>query len=346
LSTRSKYLPIQVQLNAAEVQQNALIVPTFFSTPTAADLAGLPTIGDIAAANPNLGVRALTQYGFGENQTVTAFSPVGKSSYDSFAASLMRRFSKGLGLTAAYTWSKTIDDATNELNTSALNPRRPQDGFNIADEKGLSALDVPHRFVTSVIYDINFFKDIENPVLDKLLNGWQINGIFQVQSGQAITIRSGIDSNVNLDAAGDRAIFNPNGDPNIGSTVTPIDANGNEVEMGDDDTVAYVANTPNAGFVQTGILARSNLGRNTFRTKGFNTTDLMLLKNTYFGRDGRYNFQIGAEFLDVFNQRPKTVASVGAQTAAFAIAGNPNFLNYGLGDSRGRFVTMRAKFIF
>src|SRR4030095_2499574 len=138
------------------------IVPTFFSTPTAADLAGLPSIGEIAAANPNLGVRALTQFGFGENQTVTSFEPVGKSSYDSFAARLTRRFSKGLGITAAYTWSKTIDDATNELNTSALNPRRPQNGFNIADEKGLSALDVPHRFVTSVIYDVNFFKDIEN----------------------------------------------------------------------------------------------------------------------------------------------------------------------------------------
>jgi hypothetical protein len=145
---------------------------------------------------------------------------------------------------------------------------------------------------------------------------------------------------------GDRAIFNPNGDPNIGSTVTAIDANGNPVDLGDDATVAYVADTPNAGFVQTGFLARSNLGRNTFRTKGFNSTDLMLLKNTHFGRDGRYNFQIGAEFLDVFNQRPKTVASVGAQTAAFSIAGNPNFLNYSLGDSRGRFITMRAKFIF
>jgi hypothetical protein len=202
LSTRSKYLPIQIQRNAAEVRNEDLIIPTFFSTPSPADLAGLPTLADIFVNNPNIGVRALTPFGFGENQTVTSFEPIGRSSYDSFAASLTRRFSKGLGLTAAYTWSKTIDDATNELNTSALNPRRPQNGFNIADEKGVSALDVPHRFVTSVLYDVNFFKNVENPVLDKLLNGWQINGIFQVQSGQAITIRSGIDSNVNLDAAG------------------------------------------------------------------------------------------------------------------------------------------------
>jgi hypothetical protein len=37
---------------------------------------------------------------------------------------------RSIGLTAAYTFSKTTDNSTNELNTSALNPRRPQDAGN------------------------------------------------------------------------------------------------------------------------------------------------------------------------------------------------------------------------
>ncbi|MBC7900715.1 MAG: hypothetical protein H7070_11760, partial [Saprospiraceae bacterium] len=228
-------------------------------------------------------------------------------------------------------------------------------------EVGLSALDVPHRFVTSFNYDLTAFDKVENRIARAFLTGWQANGIFQIQSGQPITIRSGIDSNQNLDAAGDRAIFNPDGDLNIGSGIQAVALVGGvitPVALGDPGTVAYVALNPNAGFVQTGFLARSNVGRNTFRTKGFNETDMVLIKNTRFGPDGRFNLQIGAEIIDVFNQRPRTIGGtgaqvealftggVGAQTAAFSLPQNANFLNYDVGTFTGRTITMRAKFIF
>lgn len=359
LSTRSRKLPVQVQFNGGIVRDQDLIIPTFFNQPTAAQLAGLPTLGAITAASPTVGVRGLAQYGFGA--AVTGFPNVGKSWYDGGSVSLTRRFSRALGLTAAYTFSKTLDNSTNELNSSALNPRRPEDGFNIENEKGLSALDVPHRFVTSFNYDFTLFDRIENPVGQLFLKGWQANGIFQIQSGQPITIRSGIDSNRNLDAAGDRATFNPNGDPNVGSGIRALAlVNGviTPVALGNPNTVAYVALNPNAAYVQTGFLARSNLGRNTFRTRGFNETDLVLIKNTRFGTDGRFNLQIGAEIIDLFNQRPRTIGGtgaqvealftggVGSQTAAFAIPGNANFLDYSGGLFTGRTITMRAKFIF
>ena len=352
LSTRSYKLPVQVQENGGIVRDQDLVIPTFFTPPTADQLAGLPTLGAITAASPTVGQRALAQYGF--NQAVTGFPPIGKSWYDGGSVSLTRRFSKDLGFTAAYTFSKTLDNSTNELNTSALNPRRPQDGFNIADEKSLSALDVPHRFVVSANYDLNIIRDPSaHSVLKWILNGWQINPVFQIQSGQPITILSGIDSNKNLDSAGDRATFNPNGDPNIGSGIQALAlVNGvvTPVALGNAGTVAYVANDPNAGYVQTGFLARSNLGRNTFRTRGFNTTDVVLIKNTRVGSEGRYNFQIGAEIFDLFNQRPKTIGSGPApglaQTPAFAQPQNASFLNYGLANAPGRYITMRAKFIF
>jgi len=359
LGTRGYQLPVQVQLGGGVVIDSALVIPTLLAPPTAGQLTSLPSIGAILASNPTIGTGKLEQFGF--NGAVTSFPNIGRSWYDGASASLNRRFTKNFSFTAAYTFSKTIDDSTNELNTSALNPRRPEDagnrfdakGLSLKNEKGLSALDIPHRFVTSFNVDIPFFDKSKNPFLRMVLGGFQVNGIFQIQSGQPITVRSGRDSNLNFDAAGDRAIFNPNGDPNISSGIFAVNSAGTRIvdENGDDvlddpSTVAYVALNPNAGYISTGFLARSTAGRNTLRTRGFNQTDAVLLKNTRFGNDGRFNFQIGAEIFDLFNQRPKTIGGVGAQTGAFGIAGNANFNNYDIGNFTGRTVTMRAKFIF
>ncbi len=367
LRTRSKSLPVQVQLNTNQTPSAAFVIPTLLSAPTAASLASLPSIATIVASNPSinpttlLAPRALAQFGFGG--VLTAFPDIGESRYNSVSATLTRRFSRNLGFTAAYTYSATDDNSINELNTSALNPRRAQDagnffdgGLNIDNEFSRSALDIPHRFVTSFNVDIPFFNNSPNAFLRAALGGIQFNGIFQIQSGQPITVLAGRDANRNGDAAGDRAIFNPDGNPAISSGVQAVAlVNGvvTNVALGDPRTVAYVALNPNAGFISTGFFAREladqgagTSERNAFRTRGYNNTDLVILKNTRFGSDGRYNFQVGAEIFDLFNQRQQTIIGVGAQTNAFNTAGNVNFNNYDIGTYAGRSVRMRVKFFF
>ncbi len=377
LRTRSKDLPVQVQLNSRTVVDAANVIPTFLNAPTAAEVAALPTIGAVVAANPSispttfLAPRQLAQFGFAG--ALTAFPNIGESRYDGLAFSLTRRFTSNVGFTAAYTFSRTEDNSTNELFTSNLNPRRAQDageffgsGLNIDSEFGPSVFDIPHRFVTSFNVDIPFFNNSENAFLKAVLGGFQINGIFQIQSGQPITILAGRDANRNGDAAGDRAIFNPNGDPNTASGITAVGLVNGVVTTVPLTVVqnpaigavpnpairAYVAMNPNAGFISTGFFARElsndgTAGRNSFRTNGFNSTDLVVLKNTRFGTDGRFNFQLGAEIFDVFNQRPRTISGVGAFTSAFNTAGNTNFNTYdGVGSFGGRTITLRAKFFF
>lgn len=371
LRTMGRQMPVQIQLNARQVPNAAYVLPTFLSAPTAAQLGSLPTIATIVANNPSinattlLGTRPLGQFGFAG--VLTAFPAIGESNYNGLSGTFTRRFAKNIGFTAAYTLSKTEDNSTNELNTSALNPRRPQDagnffgsGLNIDNEWGFSPLDVRHRFVTSFTIDVPFFKDSDNKVLKAVLGGFQLNGIFQAQTGQPITVLAGRDANRNGDGAGDRAIFNPAGNPLLSSAVQAVALVGGvvtNVAMGDTRTVGYVALNPNAGFISTGLFAKelANQGagtsaRNAFRTRGYNNTDLVVLKNTRFGNDGRFNFQIGAEIFDLFNQRAKTlggaVFGVGSQTAAFATAGNANFNNYDIGNFSGRVVRMRAKFFF
>lgn len=338
LSTRGRHLPIQVRLNQGVVPSN-LGIPTFFSQPTAAQLASLTTnLGQVRAQAQ----RRLQSFGFlGE---VTEFSPIGNSQYDSGSVSVTRRFSQGLGLTGAYTFSKTIDDSTNELNSSAVNPRRPQDAFNIRAERGLSALDVPHRFAASVNYDVPYVFKYDNKVLRAIFGGIRASAIFQAQSGQPSTAQSGQDSNLNGDAAGDRAIFNPAGTPGIGSTVRAVNAAGAFVALGSNSTVAYVVRDPNAQYIVAGPGAIASAGRNTIRTKNYNRTDAVFLKDIKFREN--YTLQIGAEIFDLFNQRPKRLSTALGNIPGFATPGNANFLNYDAGDFLGRVVQLRAKFLF
>jgi hypothetical protein len=208
---------------------------------------------------------------------------------------------------------------------------------------------------------VPFFNNSENAFLKAVLGGFQINGIYQIQSGQPITVLAGRDANRNGDAAGDRAILNPNGDPRISSGITavglvngvvttvPLTVGGNPNPA----IRAYVATNPNAGYISTGFFAAelANQGagtapRNSLRSNGFSRTDLVVLKNTRFGNEGRFNFQLGAEIYDLFNQRARTLTGVGATTSAFATAGNANFFNYDIGTFTGRTITLRAKFFF
>ena len=351
LSTRGRHLPVQTRLNAGIVPAN-LNIPTFFSQPTAAQLAGLTTtLGQLKAQRQ----QALAPYGFTGN--VTEFEPEGNSQYDSGSASLTRRFTRGLAFTAAYTWSKTIDDSTNELNTSTVNPRRPQNSFNMRAERGLSAIDVPHRFAASLNYDVPFFNSNENKFLRTALGGFQINAIFSAQSGQPITPISGVDANLNFDSAGDRTIVNLTGVPGTGTGVTALNAAGLPVALGSNSTVAYVVNNPTAQYIQAGPGARANAGRNTLRTHGGNRTDAVFIKNFRFGE--RYTFQVGAEFFDLFNQRPQTLNATSFGPGGsinpnggleingnFATVSSGAFNNYNLGDFPGRSAVLRAKFIF
>ncbi len=342
LGTRGRNLPVQTRLNAPAVVDSAMVIPTFLTTPDVSQLAGLPTLGDVRAT-PGVNARPLAANGFSTN--LTSYQFAGASQYDAASVSLTRQFTQGLSFNMAYTWSTTIDDSTVELNSSAINPRRPQDFFNLRAERARSALDTPHRFASSFSYDLSYFEGRDNKVVQYALGGWQLHGIFQAQSGQPITVLSGVDTNFNRDNAGDRTIFNPAGFVGSSVGVTPINAAGLPVAMGNNATVAYVSNNPNAQYIVAGLGARATAGRNTLRTNGFSRTDMNLTKLFRFGEGGQH-FRIGAEFVDLFNQQPRTVAGIGALTAAFATAGNTFFNNYNLGNYTGRQIQLRAKLVF
>ena len=65
------------------------------------------------------------------------------------------RFQSGLTGVFSYTWSKSIDNASNSF-ASAGDANYPQDSNNIVAERARSSFDVPHRFTGSFVYELPF----------------------------------------------------------------------------------------------------------------------------------------------------------------------------------------------
>src|SRR5271166_2714023 len=85
---------------------------------------------------------------------------IGNSSYNALALSLKRSFSRGLLISANYTWSHSIDDGSNGSGDGdSLAPQNvscwPR-GAAQCGEKADSAFDAPNVFNSNVIYELPF----------------------------------------------------------------------------------------------------------------------------------------------------------------------------------------------
>ena len=114
------------------------------------------------------------------------------SVYHSLQAQFQCRLQSGLTGWFSYTWSKSIDNASNFF-ASAGDANYPQDSNNLSAERARSSFDVPHRFTGSFVYQLPFGpgrawgSDAAGPAA-RLLGGWQLNGIVTLQTGQPYTV--------------------------------------------------------------------------------------------------------------------------------------------------------------
>jgi hypothetical protein len=97
-----------------------------------------------------------------------------RSNYHSLQATLTKRMSHGVSFIAGYTLAHGLDSGS--LNRFGL---LPQNAFDPGAEYGNSDFDVRHRFTLTATYNIPGIKGF-----GQLLEGWQINSIVTLQSGQ------------------------------------------------------------------------------------------------------------------------------------------------------------------
>jgi len=289
LGTRGIHLNVQTRPFDLTPVNAANALPTFLSRPSQASLDALPNtltqLSTLPIISPAFSAAGFTNLAFVED------SPIGNSTYHGLALQLNRRFSNGLQFIGSYTWSHAIDDSTADFFSTLLTPRRPQDFQNLTADKSNSALDHRHRLTFAAVYDVPFFKG-SNAVMKNVIGNWTIAPMYTYESPEYVTVLSQTDSNLNGDPFADRTVVNPAGKDGVGSGVDALTNSRGDV-------VGYLAQNPNARYIQAGPGAYANGGRNTLAGRPIDNVDLNLLKN--FSIRERTKLQLSAQFFNLLN---------------------------------------------
>ena len=124
--------------------------------------------------------------------------PWGYSNYNGLQAKVEKRFSSGLYLLNAFTWSKALDiapqaqDGSGGCDNCGNFIPSVQNIYNYKADYGLSAYNRPLLNVTSLVWTLPVGKGRwlggnMNRAWDTVLGGWQMTDIFQARSGDPIT---------------------------------------------------------------------------------------------------------------------------------------------------------------
>jgi hypothetical protein len=198
------------------------------------------------------------------------------SNYNAGFIKVEQRLSRGLSFTAAYTYSKLMDNADQGQN---MYDRRP--------ERGLAVNDVRNNFILGYVYELPIGRgkgvNIQNAILDGVIGGWQVSGITNFRSGMPMTIFTTGDI-ANVGTGGQRA-------SSTGVEPAMLDPRTNNL-LGF-NVAAYT--TPLKG-------AYGNLARNTQPGFGINNWDVSFNKNFLIPPLGESSrLQIRVEFFNFMN---------------------------------------------
>ena len=177
-----------------------------------------------------------------------------------------------LHFSAAYTWSKSLDNSSGFFDT--INP------FNPNNSRALSQFDITHNFVISYGYDLPFARNAHG-VRGKLLSGWTISGITRFATGFPITLTENDDQSL-------------------------CGCNGADVPNYNGDKITFLdPRKPGHQYFDTSPFSNEDLGvsgnsnRRFFHGPGFNNWDLALHKNTLLTE--RVGMEFRFEFFNAFN---------------------------------------------
>jgi len=208
------------------------------------------------------------------------------SFYHALQINVVQRITHGLSFQAAYAWAKAIDDGSSEVNNA--------DNFNTADNpypfiprinKGFADWDVPQHLA------LNFDWLAPSPHLGMavprfLLSGWELGGIYTVQSGMPFSVQGTGTDTANTGGHGGSA---ERPDYLAGPGCTPGAVNPGSV---------YLYINVNC-FKAPALLELGNVGRNSLRGPGLNDFDFSIFKNQTVKE--KLTVQFRAEFFNVFN---------------------------------------------
>ena len=201
------------------------------------------------------------------------------SNYNALQTSINRRFTNGLLLKGAYTFSKAIDEANygdwTELlwNATSVQYRN----------RALASFDTPHNFQMAAVWELPFGSGkpwATTGVSNALFGGWQLNGAFSAYSGRPFTLTAS-GSSLNM--------------PHNQQTPDQVKENVEILGLIGDAGTWF----DTSAFARVTQVRFGNVGRNTMRGPGQRNLDLSLFRT--FKLTPSVNLQFRAEGFNMTN---------------------------------------------
>jgi hypothetical protein len=225
------------------------------------------------------------------------------SNYNSLQASMRVTAWKNLTLNTSYTWSHAFDIIDGEIFSNVSNP------FNARWDYGPAGFDRRQIWVTSFMYQIPFFRNSANRAEKALLGGWELSGIYTLESGNPFSIGGGPDL---LGYGG--------GTSNRADVVAPITYPKTRFQW-----------FSTGSFKQPAPLQWGTAARNDVVGPGRNTWNMAMFKAFQFHERARFEFR--AETFNTFNHTQFVNPSSGVTNTDFGQISNtfnPRTLQLGL----------------
>jgi hypothetical protein len=264
--------------------------------------------------------RAQLEKPYPQYTTVSLYrNNVGTTTYHGFSAKLEQRFSRGLSYLVSYTRSKLMDDASSVFDASILTGPVANypvaDSFNRRLERDYSTGDIPHVFVTAVVWDIPVGRGRRlnaGGFVGALVNDWAVTGVVTLQSGTPIAVTQATNSNAFAGFGTQR--------PNLV---------GNPELPADERSVSRWFNT-NA-FATAPQFTLGTSSRNPVRGPAYRNVDLAVIRRV--GLASSRSFEVRAEIFNVTNTPPLGAPNGVFGSAAFGSiisAGDPRVIQFAL----------------
>jgi outer membrane receptor protein involved in Fe transport len=274
--------------------------------------------------------------------TVGYLESSANSNYNALQIEIQKRMTKGLFLSFAYTYAKSIDDNSDALGVLVNDTSAQQNPLDNRNNRGPSQFDLRQTLVVSHTYELPFFAHSSSKLAKAILAGWSFSGISSWRSGFPVNIYSGPRQGISDSIAplGGTAVDRPN----ISGLLTnfqpePAGSPGNPASLG----LVTVNGTKISGYAASLGLSQpllgnfGTLGRNVLRLNGQTNFDWNFYKN--FRVKERVNFQIRAEMYNTFNM-------VAFQGFASSTITSQNFGVYNTLSQNPRLFQLAARIVF
>jgi hypothetical protein len=219
--------------------------------------------------------------------SITFQEPRGNSIYHGLQTKVEKRLSHGHLFLVSYSWAKAIDDSDSTQLSTTGGTGNLQDQRNFRAERSRSFQDVRHRLVASYLWELPFGRgrtfggDISSG-WNRLIGGWQINGITSYQSGRPFTINSPFDQS------------------NTGSSNIRPDATGISPDLPSGERSVQRWLNPAAFRIPDGF-AFGNSGRNVGTGPSLTNFDVSVFKDIPLDSESKRKLQFRTEFFNVMN---------------------------------------------